>query len=562
MYCNKCGKPLTDGSAFCNYCGASCTESPKKISAKSKILIISMSIVIVCLVVLSTILIINSHNKSTSNNDNNAVITGTAGSGNTSGGDGNDTENASNSGSNNTGAKTTPTVAAPTPTVVTTYTAVSKVTGEEMSVEAGYTYVVYSSKMHEEAYSRAKVLLPSMASFTGDLFTQGIPSEKSTGVLEQYETCERQADLDYFDAYLAFLEENYNVKCINTSDFTGWTSSISAYACSYTGTEDILKNGVTDSMCGECDFYFKIYKGYTSNFISIVYPDTIGFVYTDETAEGITAVPKEEVRQNLVAAVFDNSTYGKDSFKIKGWGASSADYLQLIFASDTYAKGNVYTLEDFTGQSTAGGAALRSLNLYCDAIVDDYYGINTQGTKTDYLKEIRIEILEKSGVTALSFYINVADTDGTTYEIEGVTAYGSQNYDASTGNGGSDAAGGNASSGGSASSGGNADSGGKKCTYCDGTGRVSVVCSFCNGAKYTKCHNCGGDGKEQCPNCHGACQLWSSEYGYYKACTRCSGHGYITCSFCTNGKVTCTSCNGKGVKESTCTHCGGLGKTY
>ena len=104
-----------------------------------------------------------------------------------------------------------------------------------------------------------------------------------------------------------------------------------------------------------------------------------------------------------------------------------------------------------------------------------------------------------------------------------------------------------------------------KCSKCNGTGKVKVVCSTCHNTGEVKCSKCGGKGERKCPHCDGtghACPVCTR--GYVKKdrwinCKDCFGKGY-TINY-GGDKCTCYKCGGRGqVKETykaICPNCHG-----
>ncbi len=117
------------------------------------------------------------------------------------------------------------------------------------------------------------------------------------------------------------------------------------------------------------------------------------------------------------------------------------------------------------------------------------------------------------------------------------------------------------------------------CSDCNGGGQVSAnsTCTSCNGSGLYNCTSCGGIGKYSCTSCGGqgnyGCTSCGAQ-GYY-GCSSCGAQGYYGCTSCggqgynldyNGGKITCTSCRGKGThvcsscggrKTHTCSSCGG-----
>lgn len=116
---------------------------------------------------------------------------------------------------------------------------------------------------------------------------------------------------------------------------------------------------------------------------------------------------------------------------------------------------------------------------------------------------------------------------------------------------------------------------GKECPRCEGTGRISYDCQFCNygnrecqlcygkceirctycqGGGSFRCNRCAGrgyNGEDECPNCNGTGEI---------ECSNCSGTKIIPCPSCgAKGMVPCMSCGGKGYTEWNCPQCGGSG---
>lgn len=72
------------------------------------------------------------------------------------------------------------------------------------------------------------------------------------------------------------------------------------------------------------------------------------------------------------------------------------------------------------------------------------------------------------------------------------------------------------------------------CGTCTGTGKIA--CRQCNGDGKLRCADCGGDGKIHGRTANGHQRLLN--------CKVCRGTGRTTCTFCTRGKLNCTSCHG------------------
>ena len=123
------------------------------------------------------------------------------------------------------------------------------------------------------------------------------------------------------------------------------------------------------------------------------------------------------------------------------------------------------------------------------------------------------------------------------------------------------------------------------CTTCDYTGVVSHDCSSCYGSGQTsrtismKCDVCKGRGyervsKEKPCSCRGGKRpVTRNGQTVYIDCSRCGGVGYKienyneNCSYCGGDGYdgtetvynTCSSCNGNGKVEKTCSVCQGKG---
>ena len=116
---------------------------------------------------------------------------------------------------------------------------------------------------------------------------------------------------------------------------------------------------------------------------------------------------------------------------------------------------------------------------------------------------------------------------------------------------------------------------GSKCAVCSGSGKMSKVCSSCNGyGGYFLCKCSSGhswyanNGSKYCPYC----KQYMISGSRINTCSSCSGSGTVksTCTTCSgSGRVgsktyTCSSCGGKGKKTVTstydCSYCGGDGK--
>jgi hypothetical protein len=101
------------------------------------------------------------------------------------------------------------------------------------------------------------------------------------------------------------------------------------------------------------------------------------------------------------------------------------------------------------------------------------------------------------------------------------------------------------------------------CNHCSGTS--TITCYQCNGKKTESCTSCHGSGRatEYCPQCHGSGAYYEKSctvcYGTGKSdlccftcsgkktvsCSSCRGNGETQCNNCRNGRVTCSTCNGR-----------------
>ena len=117
-----------------------------------------------------------------------------------------------------------------------------------------------------------------------------------------------------------------------------------------------------------------------------------------------------------------------------------------------------------------------------------------------------------------------------------------------------------------------AGSGTTCCPHCAGKGYQLglVTCPLCNGKCEADCRYCKGTGKVKCKTCGGDGTVTKQEgNGTFKRpverpCPTCGnpaanikGSGYVRCTKCTSGKVTCPKCKGTGRVEDKvpCPHC-------
>lgn len=118
-----------------------------------------------------------------------------------------------------------------------------------------------------------------------------------------------------------------------------------------------------------------------------------------------------------------------------------------------------------------------------------------------------------------------------------------------------------------------------KCTFCDGSGSLSIlckdcagkgtiVCDRCQGSKGTECYACRGQGQYTCtcdingqiycPDCHGGNYEITSLVMRGGECPTCHNKKVLTCDKCGGTHVLkCPNCKGTG--RSNCTGCNGLG---
>jgi len=105
------------------------------------------------------------------------------------------------------------------------------------------------------------------------------------------------------------------------------------------------------------------------------------------------------------------------------------------------------------------------------------------------------------------------------------------------------------------------------CPECKGNKKID--CTVCNASGYIKCKTCKGRGQEKCNTCNATAEVKCSHCGgdgYVgkpkddgsNKCVFCKGTGWHVCPECTNGQVTCETCNGKG--EVICETCKASGK--
>ena len=116
---------------------------------------------------------------------------------------------------------------------------------------------------------------------------------------------------------------------------------------------------------------------------------------------------------------------------------------------------------------------------------------------------------------------------------------------------------------------------GKQCPRCEGTGRITNQCNFCDngyrecqlcyGNKEIRCTYCQGGGSFRCNRCAGRGYIGESECPDCNAsgqieCNQCHGTGQIACTSCgAEGHVACMTCGGKGYTEWNCPECRGTG---
>jgi len=96
-----------------------------------------------------------------------------------------------------------------------------------------------------------------------------------------------------------------------------------------------------------------------------------------------------------------------------------------------------------------------------------------------------------------------------------------------------------------------------RCNICRGAGEYA--CSSCKGRGERACSSCSGHGEKKCWTCNGS-GVKKTGYGQdakTERCWSCAGSGKTHCDNCTNGSVTCNSCNGYGKVE--CRKCWGSG---
>ena len=97
-----------------------------------------------------------------------------------------------------------------------------------------------------------------------------------------------------------------------------------------------------------------------------------------------------------------------------------------------------------------------------------------------------------------------------------------------------------------------------RCTSCNGKGKE--LCVLCDGSG--ECCRCGGDGTSNYSTDCNACEkgfILTNGYPTH-VCPKCNGWGrmYPKCTDCQrDGNGICDYCDGKGVKDTTCSTCKG-----
>ena len=105
------------------------------------------------------------------------------------------------------------------------------------------------------------------------------------------------------------------------------------------------------------------------------------------------------------------------------------------------------------------------------------------------------------------------------------------------------------------------------CGTCAGKGQVT--CANCAGKGRVICFRCGGRGEVDCSGCHGSgrTSVYDGQRTVLRPCGSCGGGGRVRCGSwsCRGGKVTCSTCSGKGLlacKECSATGCFTITRTF
>lgn len=368
------------------------------------------------------------------------------------------------------------------------FTVISKITGEEITAERGITSGIYTMTRYNP--DGIEAMLPYPVTWSNGQLCQFASDKDTSGSISyRFRADTRENTQELAQKYMdALAEKGFSVRHEQNS---AGSYSDDTYTLSINNLPEIQ---------------LRLSNPIMKDAMTIVLPSGYGFDFSGT----------EITNTFQMASVFTYPDWNetKDRCQINGFdGSNNGGSFLLCFAPELYHAGDIISIHDFLSQKNAGiNNALYYCKFRSDQSGEELYSTLLTGDQEsyDYFKVLDVEILRKDAQqTVIYIYMEVDAGIGVVHRLEGlINAISPEGSDSSS-------------------------------PDPDGN------CKNCGGKGYINCLSCGGDGEVDCSLCGGDGRKYSVITKKEELCSRCGGRGKDNCGFCNNGRQICPVCGKK-----------------